>query len=598
MPGKFWNRRRRLILRYTSLSLAALSVVTILLIVLRGRTRRYSPGEKVAGITHQLARGLPAGYPVVRFTNVAREAGIDFVHFPGTRSTQLPEDMGSGAAWGDYDGDGDPDLFVCNIAAPLTATPAEVAASTASNRLYRNNGDGTFTDVTAHAGLGYKGLGMGAAWADYDNDGDLDLVVTTYRRILLYRNRGDGTFQEVSAAAGLARHKRFWTGASWADYDGDGDLDLYVCAYVNYKYDADYAGKTSPQFATEVPFTLNPSSYPPEPNALFRNNGDGTFTDVAKAAGVADPTGRSLNASWCDFDLDGRPDIYVANDVSDNAMFRNAGRGRFEDVSHQALVSDYRGAMGLAVGDYDSDGDFDIFITHWIAQENALFWNMLRNGPGITGPPELRFADIADMLGLGQKALNVIGWGTSFFDFDNDGQLDLFVSNGSTFQRENDPTRLVPMKNFLLWQKSPEDGFFDLAPVSGPVFQQPHVGRGAAFADYDGDGDMDIFVVNSGEAPLLLRNDGGTGNHWIEVRLQTPNDGHSGLGAIVEVATDQRTQRRYLGCQPSYLSQNAMEAHFGLGRATLVNRVSVHFSDGVTRQRRNVAVDQRLIIKE
>ncbi|MCP5119973.1 MAG: VCBS repeat-containing protein, partial [bacterium] len=486
-----------------TVGLSIVAIAALLFVAFRGRTERYSPGDEIEGITSDLDRGLPAGYPTVLFSEVARAAGIDFVHFPATRSTQLPEDMGSGAAWGDYDNDGDADLFLANIAA--------------SNKLYRNNGNSSFTDVTAAAGLEHTATTMGAAWADYNRDGHLDLVVTTVGRVLLYRNSGGGEFDEVSETAGLAGDKRFWAGASWGDFDGDGDLDPYICAYVSFRFDPDLASKTSRQFTSDVPFTLNPSSYPAEPNALFRNNGDGTFTDVAPEAGVANPTGRSLTASWCDFDLDGRLDVYIANDVSDNAMYRNLGNGRFEDVSHAALVSDYRGAMGLAVADYDNDTDPDIFITHWIAQENALLWNMLR-GPAGGGSEALRFTDIADMMGLGQKALHTIGWGASFFDYDNDGQLDLFVSNGSTFQREDDPSLLVPMQNFLLWQKSPEDGFFDTGVVSGDVFAELNVSRGAAFADYDTDGDVDFVVIQHGAAPHLLRNDGGNRGKWLRVR--------------------------------------------------------------------------------
>jgi hypothetical protein len=592
------STRKRLILRYTGIGLGIVAALSLVVLALRPKAERYRPGQEVEGVTSELERTLPPDYPRVTFRNVAREAGIDFVHFPARRTTQLPEDMGSGAAWGDYDGDGDPDLFVVNIAAALTATPDEIAASPGSNRLYRNNGDGTFTDVTAAAGLDYKGIGMAAAWADYDNDGDLDLVVTTYRRILLYRNRGDGSFEEVSAAAGLARLARFWAGASWGDYDGDGDLDLYVCAYVDYRFEPGAVGKTSRQFDAEVPFTLNPSSYRPEPNALFRNNGDGTFSDVARAAGVANPSGRSLTAAWCDFDLDGRLDLYVANDVSDNAMYRNLGNGRFEDVSHSALVADYRGAMGLAVGDFDNDGDFDIFITHWLAQENALFWNLLRTPGTATGGGSLKFMDIADMLGLGQIALPAIGWGTSFFDYDNDGKADLFVVNGSTLQDSSDPSRLVPMKNFLFWQKNPSDGFFETGRASGAVFEEFHVGRGAAFADYDRDGDVDIFVVNFGESPLLLRNDGGNRKNWIRIRPRGARGNRDAVGALVEVVAGGIAQLQAIGCQPSYLSQNPPEAHFGLGGATQVDRIRVRFPSGVVRELAGVAANREVLVEE
>ncbi len=596
-PRHALSARRRLILKY---SLAAAAVVAAAVVAVSGRRseqKPYAPGEAVEGITSELARHLPADHPRISFTNVAPAAGIHFRHFPGTRSTQLPEDMGSGLAWGDYDGDGDFDLFVCNIAAPLTASPEQVAASPGTNVLYRNNGDGTFTDVTAQAGLEHRGIGMAAAWADYDNDGDEDLVVTTYQRILLYRNRGDGTFEEVSRKAGLAGLKRYWAGASWGDYNHDGFPDLYVCAYVDYQYRPEDVGKVSRQFETVVPFTLNPSSYAPQPNALFRNNGDGTFTEVAERAGVANETGRSLTVSWCDFDLDGWIDLYIANDVSDNAMYRNLGNGRFEDVSHSALVSDYRGAMGLAVGDYDNDTDADLFITHWMAQENALFWNMFR-AFGDEAAGKLQFMDIADMMGLGQQALDRIGWATSFFDFDNDGRLDLFVVNGSTFQREDDPTHLVPMADFLFWQKNPQDGFFDLSRVAGPAFTELHVGRGGAYADYDGDGDLDLAILEYGEGLYLLRNEGGNRRHWIKVRLRGSRSGRDAFGAVVELTAGGRTQTRFHGAQPSYLSQDAPEIHFGLGDAAQAERIVVRFPSGKVREFTNVPAGKTLIVEE
>ncbi len=258
------------------------------------------------------------------------------MHFDGTRSTQLPEDMGSGAAWGDYDNDGDDDLFIVNISGPLPAdaAPRAVTGSTddgspAVSRLFRNDA-GRFVDVTVAAGLLRAITGMGAAWGDADGDGWRDLVVTSFDRLYLFRNRGDGTFEDVSAGSGLARFVGFWTGASWADYDRDGDLDLYVCGYVQYRFDPQATRKASLQFDAEVPVALNPSSFRPERNLLLRNDGRGRFVDVAKAAGVDNTGGRSLSAAWADFDDDGWLDLYVANDVSDNALFRSLGNGRFD----------------------------------------------------------------------------------------------------------------------------------------------------------------------------------------------------------------------------------------------------------------------------
>ncbi len=598
----FWprplTRRRKLIVKHTLISASLVVVASATVLLLRHRARPYSPGERVEGVTSELERAVPAGYPEVRFTNVAQQAGIDFKHFHGTRSTQLPEDMGSGAAWGDYDGDGYPDLYVCDIAAPLTATPAEVAASPGGNRLYHNNGNGTFTDVTERAGVGFKGVSMGAAWVDYDNDGKLDLVVTNYGHLILYRNRGDGTFEDVTHAAGLDKFQGFWTGASWGDYDRDGYADLYICGYVKYEFKPEFVGRSSRQFTEMVPFTLNPSSYTPERNLLFHNNGNGTFTEVARKAGVDNPAGRSLSAAWADFDGDGWPDLYVANDISESKLFLNQRNGKFKDVSHQAWVDEYRGSMGLAVGDWDRDGDLDIFITHWIAQQYALFSNLrFTRGAGIA-PGRLRFQDVADMVGVGQLTLSYIGWGTSFFDYDNDGQLDLFAVSGSTFQDEKDPKRLVPMKNLLFWQKSPEEGFYELGALCGSVFKELHVGRGAAFADYDNDGAVDIFVNNHNDRPLLLRNDGGNKNHWLKVRLHCTKSNRSGFGTRVEIETGGKKQFQEIGSQPSYLSENALEAHFGLGRAGEVDRLTVRFPSGIVREQQHVPANRIVVVNE
>ncbi len=530
-----------------------------------------APNGEAGGSNH-----LPGG---VTFTGQAEAAGLRFVHFRGKRSSQLPEDMGSGLAWGDYDGDGYPDLFVVNESGPLTLTPAEVEQSPAHAHLFHNDGNGTFTDVTDSAGLAVRGWGMGAAWGDYDGDGKLDLFVTRYGTNLLFHNDGNGHFTDVSKETGVDRYEGFWTGVSWSDYDRDGDLDLYVCGYVKYTWDAESAKQKSLQFKSVVPFTLNPSSYLPERNLLLRNDG-GVFHDVAREAGVDNPTGRSLSASWADFNGDGWPDLYVANDVSDNAMFLNLGNGRFRDVSHSAWVADYRGAMGLGIGDWDNSGRFDIFITHWLAQQDALFVNETRNMK-VTPEAPLRFVDQADILGLGQISLDVIGWGAGFLDYDNDGRLDLYAINGSTFQEDSEPTRLIPMRSFLFWNAG-EQGYYEVGKTAGAPFATPSVGRGASFADYDGDGDLDIaYVVHGGEL-RLARNEGGNRNAWTRIVLRAPHNTHA-VGALVRLTTTAGTQMRAVGNQSSYLGQEPPgEVFFGVGSATQIEKLEVVWPDGRT----------------
>jgi hypothetical protein len=584
------GKRRRLMLLYgvvgTALTLAAAALVLRL-----GRSApAYRPGADLDEITSALTRDLPADRPSVVFVDATLESGIQFRHFGGDRSTQLPEDMGSGAAWGDYDNDGRPDLFLVNFS----------AAPSATNRLYRNEGGGRFRDVSAASGLEEAMKGLGTAWGDFDDDGFLDLVVTGFGVLKLYRNQRDGTFEDVSASSvpgGLSSFQGFWTGASWADYDGDSDLDLYVCGYVQYQFRPGDAARGTRQYQSVVPYTLNPSSYPPERNLLFRNEGGGKFTEVGERLGVDNPEGRSLAAAWCDFDEDGFVDLYVANDVSDNVLYENRGDGTFEDVSHAAWVADYRGAMGLAVADWDRDGDQDLFVTHWIAQENALYSN-LRVAFGKEGSESLRFMDVADMVGLGQIALDYVGWGTFFFDYDNDGRPDLFVANGSTFQKDENPRELVPMKSNLFWNAGAERGFFDVAPASGPSFGESRVSRGAAFTDYDSDGDLDFVLVNHGAPPLLLRNDGGNEKSWLAVQARTDSKNRFGVGAKVTVRVGERSQTVHIGSQASYLSQSPYEAHFGLGEAERADELVVVFPGGATVRRENVKARQRVVVDE
>jgi hypothetical protein len=279
--------------------------------------------------------------------------------------------------------------------------------------------------------------------------------------------------------------------------------------------------------------------------------------------------------------MDGWQDLYVANDLWGSKLFLNLHNGKFRDVTREAGVSDYRGAMGIAIGDWDNDGGPDIFITHWIRQQNTLFGNLrtkLRR-QGDTDP--VYFADITDTVGLTAISLNYIGWGTSFFDYDNDRQLDIFVVNGSTFQDDKDPRHLVPMKNFLFWQEDPDQGFAEVGAASGAPFQEAHVGRGAAFADYDNDGNVDVFVVNYEGRSMLLRNNGGSKNNWIKVRVKCRKSNRTGFGARIQIQAGGRSQSQEIAGQTSYLSQNFQEAHFGLNREEEVTRLTETYPSGI-----------------
>jgi tetratricopeptide (TPR) repeat protein len=460
--------------------------------------------------------------------------------------------------------------------------------------LYRNRGDGTFEDVTQAAGISKPMRGLGAAWGDVDGDEDLDLFVTAWGDPVLWLNQGDGTFVDNTQEAGL-QGEGFWTGAAFSDFDLDRDLDLYVCGYVKYK-------PLRPEEIEELtgdaefPFTLNPSSHPPHPNRLFVNRGNGKFEDRAEAAGVVDANGKSLCAAFSDLDADGRMDLYVANDVSDNVLFWNEGKGTFSNKSYEAVVADPRGAMGLAIADWDGDLDFDIFITHWIAQENALYSNQLSTAqPG--DKHRLLFTDDSDRVGLGQISLDMIGWGTDFVDFDNDGRLDLFVSNGSTFQARDDQSRLVPMQAQVFWNRGPEQGFFEVGENAGVRLKDPGVGRGAAFCDYDADGDVDVLLCRHGARPRLLRNDAQGGNS-IALRLKG-NSGHPcAWGARVFLHAGATTILREAIPSPSYLSQSASDLVVGLGGISHVDSVEIHWPLGKNQVIRDLDAGRLWILEE
>jgi len=564
-----------------------------------GSDSQYRAGEKVEGLTAELARPLPKDYPRVTFTDVTLASGIAFQHFSGTRSSQLPEDMGSGAAWGDFDNDGWVDLVVANEVGPITLSDAARAESPARTTLYHNNHDGTFSDVTSRSGIDFRGWGMAVAWGDFDNDGRIDLVITAYGHCALYRNNGDGTFTDRSGASGIGGPTGFWTGAAWGDYDRDGLLDLYVTGYTKYTRLAPRA--SAARYDVENPASINPLTFPPERNLLFHNNGHGTFTEVASSLGVANPTGRGLAAAWVDIDEDGWPDLYVANDVSDNVMYRNLGGGKFVDISQQAHVADYRSAMGIAVGDWDGDGDQDLFLTHWLAQENALYDNQLAQLTPQAGKSRslaLTFIDESDRFGLGQISLDFVGWGTSFIDYDNDGRPDLFVVNGSTLQHAEDSTRLVPMRSQMFWNRGTTDGFFDVSAVSGSFFQRAFVGRGAAFADYDNDGDIDAFVVNNGGPGILLRNDGGNRNQWLSVEVRGTKSNRQGIGAALRLVAGGVSQSRQIGAQASYLSHNSLIETFGLLASTRIDSLVVVWPSGLRQVETNLPANQRVVVVE
>lgn len=597
MAKRTTKRKRRLIIAIVSGS--AFILVLLSIIIFRTSDKNtYVPGEDIEGLTRDLARDLPEGYPQITFTDVSQEAGIVFNHFQAERTVQLPEDMGSGAAWGDFNNDGCQDVFIANFSGPMQDAANDTSASTAKSHLYRNNGDGTFSEISEIAGIKLIDWANACAWGDYDNDGNLDLFVTIFGKNRLYRNLGNQTFQDVSAKAGIDRYEQYWAGTAWGDYNRDGHLDLYVCGYVDYKQTG--IQSTTLQYNAEVPTSINPSSFEPIKNLLLRNNGNGTFSDVAEKAGVSNENGKSLEVVWSDFDHDGWPDLYVANDVSDNALFRNKGDGTFEDVSYTSFVADYRGAMGIGVGDWDNDEDLDMMVTHWMAQENALYTNLMSqlNTEGIAPSNRIKFMDEADRYGLGQIALDYIGFGTFFFDYNNDSRLDLFVVNGSTFQQRDNPKELIGMQDQLFWNRGKEEGFFDVSKVSGAYFNETHVGRGAAYADYDNDGDLDVLVVNNIGPAKLLRNDGGNDHNWLQLQLVQKDRNRFAVGAKVRLVTGTVTQIRQVGSQGSYFSQNSLVQHFGLNDSDVIDTLEITWTNGKKHMISGIRANQLLTITE
>ncbi len=505
----------------------------------------------------------------VRFVDVTAEAGISFRHAGGLRERVMPAIVGSGAAFADYDNDGDLDLYIANSARPYP----QANAPPPQNVLYQNNGDGTFTDVTAIAGVGDTGWGMGCAFADYDNDGDADLYVTNYKGNVFYRNNGDGTFTDFTVGAGSVDHQSFGAGVAWADYNNDGYVDLYIANYLDY---------TKVPQGKEVFF---PYDFFGGTNVLFLNKKDGRFIDVTGVARVSGGFHLSLGTSFADYDNDGDLDLYVANDADQNILYRNEGDGTFLNTNipdARSRTGDVRGGMGVTWGDYDNDADLDLFVTNWLDENNILYRNNLDG----------TFADATARSGCFESGLGKTGWGTEFFDYDNDGDLDLYIACGHIDPATQEP----PAQDDILLQNNGDGTFSDVSEILG--LDSPRTGRGVAIADYDDDGDLDIFVVNTGERPWLLRNEGGNQNHWLKIRTVGTNSNHDGIGVRVEATTGALVQIREVTCGGSYLSQSSLELEFGFGKATMVDSIVIRWPSGTIQTLKDIEVDQTIIAAE
>ena len=507
----------------------------------------------------------------VRFEDVAPSSGLHFTHYnAATDEKFMVETMGSGGGFFDYDSDGDVDVYLVN-GAPLPGS--KPTAKPPSNALFRNDA-GQFLDVTRASGLGHEGYGVGLAAADIDNDGDLDLYVTNFGDNVLYRNNGDGTFTDVTASAGVAAGA--WsTSAAFGDADGDGFVDLFVCRYVNFSLKNH---KFCGDLARGIKAYCHPDVYDPLPSLLFKNNGDGTFMDVTRDAGVfVAGEGKSLGVVWGDYDNDGDADLYVANDSRRNFLFRNGGGGNFEDVTLLAGVGysedgATQAGMGTDMADYDGDGWLDIIVTNLDFEYNALY----------RGDASEIFVDQSFNSGIAEPSLNYVGFGTFFFDFDNDADLDLFVANGhiiDNVHRFKDTTTYAE-RNFL-FQNLGDGTFREVARSLGAALQEEDVARGAAPGDYDLDGDEDILLTRVGQSVRLLQNLGGNENGWIALRLVGRRSNRDGIGARVTVEVSGRRYFKEVKAGRSYLSQGALEVLFGLGEQASARHVEIRWPSGL-----------------
>jgi len=536
----------------------------------------------------QLAKSQEATIPV-RYTNVTKAAGINFVQdSTQTDEKYYLETMGTGVGWLDYDQDGLMDLYFVQSAATDIYKPTHPLRSA----LYRNNGDGTFTDVTDKAGLGGEGhYGQGVAIGDFDNDGYPDIYVTGYGRAILYHNNGNGTFTDITAKAGVADEGNWSTSAGWFDYDKDGYLDLVVTNYIQWSPKNNlWCGERRPGYRSYC----NPNNYRGQKTKLYHNNHDGTFTDVSDKSGVGLPESKGMGVVLADFNNDGWPDIAIANDTWPNFLFINNHDGTFKDVSLLSGIAasedgKYEAGMGIDAADVDGDGWLDVYITHLDLELDRLYHN---NGDGT-------FTDETYNSGIGQKAVLLSGIAAKFIDYDNDGWPDILQLNGAMLDNVNLYHSEVSYKEPLLMFRNTGKGHFEKTSDSlGPDFMHPVAGRGLATADYDNDGDIDIAVNVRGESPELLRNDGGNANHWIEVLLIGTKSNRDGTASVLKLTSEGVTHMEQAKGGMSYMSASDPRIHFGLGKRTKIDSLVITWPSGQVDKLTNVPIDKIIAVKE
>jgi enediyne biosynthesis protein E4 len=519
--------------------------------------------------------------PKIYFEDVTEKSGLKIERVTSAEKRYLIETMGGGVAFLDYDCDGWLDVYLTNAPTAQSFKAGRLPA----NRLYRNNHDGTFTDVSEKAGVAFRGWSFGVSVADYNNDGFPDIYLTNFGANTLYRNNGDGTFRDVTRQAGVGDAQ--WSSSSgWADYDGDGDLDLFVANYVEYDLDQlPEFGRGRYCLYKSLEVLCGPRGMKGAGDTLYRNNGDGAFTDVSKKAGVSDENGRyGLGVAWGDFDGDGDQDLFVANDTQANYLYLNQGDGSFREaglLSGAALDPNgkARAGMGVAVGDYDHDGRLDIGVTNFSEEAYALFRNQ---GAG-------DFSDAAFSSGIAKASLAYLGWGMFFGDFDNDGWSDLFAANGHVYpQFDRLGAGASYRQRCLVFRNLGRGRFADVTDGAGAGVNTPRAHRGAALGDFDNDGDMDVLMMDLDGGPTLLENRSQQRGGYLRVKAR--------VGSRVTVETAGMTQVDETRASGSYQSASEQVAHFGLGAAPIVERVSVRFPNGRSKSLTNVKVNQFITI--
>ena len=539
------------------------------------------------------------------FVDAAERTGLTFTHVTGESGQYyMAEQMGAGGALVDYDGDDDLDVFFVQGGPVFEVTPRRPAGGAAKqnpgSRLFRNDltiaADGrrtlTFTDVTAAAGVGFRGYGMGVAVGDFDNDERPDLFVTGFQTAALYRNNGNGTFADVTAQSGI-RETLWSTSAAFLDYDRDGRLDLFVARYLDFTI----ASNKTCHDAVGARDYCSPRSYKPVPAALYRNAGNGKFTNASDAAGISKAYGAGLGVSTGDYNGDGWLDLYVANDATPNQLWINTGKGGFRDegmLSGAAVnaAGNPEGSMGIASGDFDTDGDEDLFITNIIGETFALYVN---DGKGV-------FEDLRTRAGLAGPTAPSTGFGTDWFDYDNDGRLDLFIANGAVniVEAQRGQPRPFRMKN-QLFRNTGNGRFSETTGSAGPAFARTDIARGAAFGDVDNDGDVDVVATNNGGVANLLLNqsvESGGRNHWIEISLRQPAGNRFAFGAWIGIErAGQPTLWRRVRTDGSYLSASDVRVHFGLGTSPAITAVVIQWPDGERERRTGISADRRVVLK-